>query len=75
MDLGRNKAMCVFNNTKRTNATVMSDTLMYCDSPPILDELGYSTLHGDDLKFYNLQVTIDGGIVVAGGPVKFDYYQ
>lgn len=68
MDLGRNKALCVFNKTIYTNATVMSDTLMYCDSPAILDPLGYSLLHGDDLKFYNLQVTIDGGRVISGKP-------
>jgi hypothetical protein len=66
MDLGRNKALCVFNKTIYTNATVMDDGLMYCDSPAILDSLGYSLLKGDDLKFYNLQVTIDGGKVISG---------
>ncbi len=34
IDLGSNKAMCVFNNSIFTNATVFSDTLLFCDSPP-----------------------------------------
>ena len=74
-DLGRNKAMCVFNRTVFTNATVMSDELMYCDSPPLLNVQGYSLLNGDNTNFYNLQVTIDGGHMIAGTPQKFNYYQ
>lgn len=53
-DLGRNKAMCVFNRTVYTNATIMSDELMYCDSPALLNIQGYSLLNGDDTNFYNL---------------------
>lgn len=41
-DLGRNKALCVFNHTIYTNATVMSSELIYCDSPSLLNEQGYS---------------------------------
>ena len=74
-DLGRNKAMCVFNHTVFTNATIMSDELMYCDSPALLNVQGYSLLNGDDTNFYNLQVTIDGGHMIAGTPQKFSYYQ
>ena len=37
-DLGRNKAMCVFNSSIFTNATVMSPNLIYCDSPPLQNE-------------------------------------
>lgn len=67
-DLGRNKAMCVFNHTVFTNATIMTDELMYCDSPALLNAQGYSLLHGDDLTFYHLQVTIDGGHMITGAP-------
>ena len=74
-DLGRNKAMCVFNRTVFTNATIMSDDLMYCDSPALLNEQGYSLLNGNDTLFYHLQVTIDGGHMIAGNPIKFTYYQ
>ena len=68
IDLGRNKALCVFNKTKFMNATVMSDNLMYCDSPAVLDELGYTRLKGDDMIHYELQVSIDGGSVISGNP-------
>ncbi len=67
--------MCVFNRTVFTNATIFSDELMYCDSPPLLNKQGYSLLNGDDTSFYNLQVTIDGGHMIAGMPQKFNYYQ
>ena len=33
IDLGHNKIMCVFNETIFTNATIMDNTLVYCDSP------------------------------------------
>lgn len=74
-DLGRNKAMCVFNRTVFTNATIMDDSLMYCDSPPLLNVQGYSLLNGDDTNYYMLQVTIDGGHMIAGTGQRFDYYQ
>ena len=53
----------------------MDDSLMYCDSPPLLNVQGYSLLNGDDTNFYNLQVTIDGGHMIAGTPQPFNYYQ
>jgi len=74
-DLGRNKAMCVFNHTIYTNATVMSPELIYCDSPAYLNERGYSYLSGEDTAWYHVQVTIDGGNVVTGTPQIFRYYQ
>ena len=43
-DLGRNKALCVFNSSIYTNATVMSPNLIYCDSPPLQNDQGYSWL-------------------------------
>mmetsp|Transcript_47134 Transcript_47134/g.62408 ORF Transcript_47134/g.62408 Transcript_47134/m.62408 type:complete len:96 (-) Transcript_47134:1398-1685(-) len=67
--------MCVFNRTVFTNATIMSDELMFCDSPALLNVQGYSLLNGDDTSFYHLQVTIDGGHMIAGNPQKFNYYQ
>ena len=33
IDLGHNMALCVFNGTIFTNATIFSETLVYCDSP------------------------------------------
>ena len=63
VDLGTNKAMCVFNGTIFTNATVMDSNLLYCDSPPFLDHQGYSLMgkNGDLDDFYYVQITLDGG--------------
>jgi len=46
--------MCVFNGSIFTNATVMSSTLIYCDSPAFLDHQGYSLMgkNGDLDDFY-----------------------
>jgi hypothetical protein len=44
LDLGTSKALCVFNNTIFTNATVFSDTLLYCDSPVFQNSQGYSLM-------------------------------
>ena len=38
VDLGFNQAVCVFNKTKMTNATVLSDTQILCDTPSILNK-------------------------------------
>jgi hypothetical protein len=48
-------ARCRFNKTYETNATVIDENLMYCDSPPL--DLGDSD-SGD--YFYNMSVSADG---------------
>lgn len=74
MDMGHNKAMCVFNKTIFTNATVMDDKLMMCDSPSLVNAQGYSMMK-NDVMWYNLEITIDGGHVVAGPAQNFTYYK
>lgn len=65
MDMGHNKAMCVFNKTIFTNATIMAENIMKCDSPSLYNDQGYSTMT-KDLTWYELEVTIDGGRNVEG---------
>lgn len=38
IDLGRDSAICVFNGSHHTNATVVSDTVIMCDTPSILNK-------------------------------------
>jgi len=38
VDLGHNSALCVFNKTHYTNATVLSPTQIVCDTPSILNK-------------------------------------
>lgn len=35
--MGHNKALCVFNKTIFTNATVMDENHIICDSPSLLN--------------------------------------
>jgi len=63
VDLGRNTALCIFNETIYTNATVFSENQLYCDSPPFENDQGIPLLNknGPNGNFYNVKVTIDGG--------------
>lgn len=38
MDMGHNKALCVFNKTIFTNATIMEPDIIKCDSPSLLNQ-------------------------------------
>jgi len=42
VDMGHDKVLCVFNKTIFTNATIMDFETIKCDSPPVLNSLGYS---------------------------------
>jgi hypothetical protein len=80
-DLGHNKAMCVFNETIFTNATIMDSELIMCDSPPFLNDQGYSLLNKDEFNeehstshqgtkksnSYMVGITVDGGKEIVGG--------
>ncbi len=69
-------AVCIFNNTIFTNATVMDENTLYCDSPPFQNAQGYSLLgsNGIDGNFYTFQISLDGGHQKDGGDSKFLYY-
>jgi hypothetical protein len=75
VDLGRNNALCVFNDTKFTNATVLSDTEIICDSPGILNKQGYAELGEGAAPVHDVKVTLDGGIRLSAGSAPFDYYK
>lgn len=61
IDLGHDKTMCVFNETIFTNATIMDDTWIMCDSPAFQNSQGYSLINTLANNFYTLRLTIDGG--------------
>lgn len=76
VDLGRNTAFCIFNETIFTNATVFSDTQFFCDSPVFEDDQGIPLLgkHGVS-NFYNVKVSIDGGHEKSTTSFVFTYYR
>lgn len=56
MDMGFGKVKCLFNGT-HTNATIIDDKTLYCDSPRLTDEqIGLETKW---LKSH-VQVTLNG---------------
>lgn len=77
IDLGTDKAMCIFNGTIYSNATILNNNLLYCDSLPFQNQLGYSLLgsNGPDFDWYYLSVTIDGGVEIVNTKLKFSYYR
>lgn len=65
-----NIAQCIFNGTRYMNATVMSNSTLVCDSPPVIDEFGFNS---ENVEFYYITVLFAGG--QPSGPHKrFDYY-
>lgn len=74
LDMGHNKALCVFNKTIFTNATIMQSDVIKCDSPSLINKQGYSMMT-NDLIWYTLEITIDGGRNVEGPAQNFTYYK
>lgn len=72
--MGHNKALCAFNKTIFTNATIMDDKTMICDSPSLINDQGYSIMK-DKMIFYYVTISIDGGNERNGPRFKFTYYK
>ena len=75
VDLGQDQAVCVFNKTIYTNATVYSEELIFCDSPSMINRQGYSEVPENGISFYNLEVSIDGGLESSVSDTQFSYYR
>jgi len=56
---------CIFNKTIFSNATIMDDGTMKCDSPSLINSQGYSMMT-NKMMWYFLEVSIDGGREIAG---------
>jgi hypothetical protein len=71
--MGRDKVVCVYNKTTFTNATIMDENTIKCDSPSMLNDQGYSKL-SNKLVWYNVEISIDGGRELAGPAQRYTYY-
>jgi hypothetical protein len=65
--MGHDKTLCIFNKTIFTNATIVDDETIACDSPSLYNEQGYSMMKDKPL-WYDLEITINGGREVYGPP-------
>ena len=75
LDLGRDASLCVFNRTVFTNATVLSDSLIVCDTPSILNKHGYSEVPEGGLSAYSVGISLDGGLQISETTALFRYYR
>jgi len=66
VEQGFGKAKCFFNNTLAMNATVISPTTIYCNSPP------YDSQNPE--MWYNVSVSLDGEYQSEAGGI-FSYYK
>jgi hypothetical protein len=66
LEFGFGKAKCIFNGTYWMNATVISKTKIYCDSPRLVSENG--------MTWYNVSVTLDGEYISKASG-NFTYYE
>lgn len=74
VDLGHNSALCVFNKTHYTNATVISNTQIICDTPSIFNKQGYAEILDGGAAFYTVDVSIDSGLQHSNSGIKFSYF-
>lgn len=61
---------CVFNKTIFMNATVLNETLLKCDSPPVLNDEG---INENFVDYYELEISLNGKDI-SGPPKNFYYY-
>jgi hypothetical protein len=85
VDLGRDEALCSFRNGKdskalsstghsviMTNATIINQTLIICDTPSLLNKQGYAV--DADNAWVEVTVSLDGGNHMSNTSARFDYY-
>jgi hypothetical protein len=63
--MGHNQALCIFNKTIFTNATVFDEETLVCDSPSLLNDQGFSIMR-DQMLWYDLEITVNGGRELSG---------
>ena len=67
-EAGFGTAKCVFNDTFFTNATVVDNTTLYCDTPELVME------DEADEMFYKVMISLDGENF-SDDAVIFNYYE
>lgn len=70
VNMGLNKAKCIFNGKKAMNVTIIDETTLLCSSPPLTRS--ESLMAWKDMR-HTLEVTLNGAETTTSG-VKFAYY-
>jgi len=86
VDLGRDMAMCAFKSEDSgnnyldgshkpivyTNATIVNQTVLLCDSPSMLNKQGYAV--DAEGAWWDVAVSLDGGNQLSDTVGRFEYY-
>jgi len=56
-----------------TNATIINQTMLYCDTPSMLNKQGYPVVDPDG-AYWDVGVSLDGGSGLSETFGRFDYY-
>lgn len=70
INMGLNKAKCIFNGHKQMNVTIINDTTLKCSSPPLTRS--ESLMTALDMR-HTLEITLNGA-ETTNNKVKFAYY-
>ena len=70
VNMGLNKAKCIFNGKKAMNVTIINETTLYCSSPPLTRS--ESLLPALDMR-HTVEITLNGA-EASENHVKFWYY-
>jgi hypothetical protein len=55
-----------------TNASIVNETFIWCDSPSLLNKQGYA-IEADN-AWFDVYVTLDGGSELSESNGRFEYY-
>ena len=70
VNMGLNKAKCIFNGKKAMNVTIINETTLMCSSPPLTRS--ESLMPALDMR-HNVEITLNGAESTENH-VKFGYY-
>jgi len=70
LDMGLNKAKCIWNGHKQMNVTIIDEGTLYCSSPPMTR--AESLMPWADMR-HTVEITLNGAEHTTNG-VKFAYY-
>ena len=70
INMGLNRAACVFNGRKSMNVTIIDENTLYCSSPPLTRS--ESLMPALDMR-HTVEVTLNGA-ETTDNKVKFHYY-
>lgn len=70
VNMGINKAKCIFNGKKAMNVTILDESTLLCSSPPL--SRSESLMTWQDMR-HTVEITLNGAETTSSG-IRFMYY-